>query len=412
MTPSSRTRGADPIGPPHVLRRAGFALVLSLAMGTGTFPGFAFGVLGPDLIAEFSLSRTELGLLTTVFFAVGGFGSISAGRAVDAFGARRTMIGAFAVVAASLLAMSLAGGFGWLLVAAAAGGISLAAGNPTTNKSVSEHVPVGRRGLTMGVKQAGVQIGAVLAGSMVAPLAAELGWRQALVVSAAIPASGVLLALLVVPADPPVDAATRNGPRRPLPPAVRHLAVYAFLMGAGVGAFNAYLPLYGVEELSLSTTQAGRVAATVGFVGVVSRVAWGWASERLPSFHLPLVVMAGGATAAIALVLAAPRLGIVALTLGGIVFGATAVTWNSVGMLAVVAGVDSTDAGRASGVVLFGFYTGFVPSPVVFGTLVDLSGAYRGAWALLLVVFAVAAWWIGRDVEAGVRAPLAVRPGA
>jgi nitrate/nitrite transporter NarK len=397
MTDSSRTDGSGPS--PNVLRRAGFALVLSLAMGTGTFPGFAFGVLGPDLIAEFDLTRTELGLLTTVFFAVGGFGSITAGRVVDAFGARRTMMAAFAAVAASLLAMSVAGGFGWLLIAAAAGGVSLAAGNPTTNKSVSEHVPAGRRGLTMGVKQAGVQIGAVLAGSLVAPLAAEFGWRQALVISALVPAAGVLLALLFVPADPHVDASTRNGPKRALPPSVRHLAVYAFLMGAGVGAFNAYLPLYGVEELGLTTTRAGAIAATVGFVGVVSRIAWGWTSEHLPSFHLPLAVMAGGATVAVALLLAAPALGVTSLFVGGMLFGATAVTWNSVGMLAVVAGVDSADAGRASGVVLFGFYTGFVPSPVVFGTLVDLTGDYRAAWGLLLAVFAVAAWWIRDDAS-------------
>lgn len=399
MTATSPPEGTDPADVPHVVRRALFALVLSLAMGTGTFPGYAFGVLGPDLIAEFALSRTELGLLTTSFFAVGGFGSITAGRVVDAFGARRTMVGAFAAVAASLLAMSTAGGFGWLLVSAAAGGVSLAAGNPTTNKSVSVHVPVGRRGLTMGVKQAGVQIGAFLAGSLVAPLSAEFGWRHALVISALVPASGVVLTLLVIPADPRVDAATRNGQRRPLPTSVRHLAVYAFLMGAGVGAFNAYMPLYGVEELGLTTTRAGAIAATVGLVGIVSRISWGWASERLTSLRSPLIMMAAGASVAIGLVLAASTLGASSLAMGGVLFGATAVAWNSVGMLAVVAGVDSADAGRASGVVLFGFYTGFVPSPVVFGTLVDLTGQYRYAWGVLLAVFVIAAWWIRREAE-------------
>nr|MBA2530200.1 hypothetical protein [Euzebyales bacterium] len=52
--------------------RVAFAATLAVAMGAGTFPGYAFGVLGPYLIPEFSLSRSQLGLLTTSFFLVGG----------------------------------------------------------------------------------------------------------------------------------------------------------------------------------------------------------------------------------------------------------------------------------------------------------------------------------------------------
>jgi MFS family permease len=377
-------------------RRTGFALVLALAMGTGTFPGFAFGVLGPDLIAEFALTRTRLGLLTTVFFGVGGLGSIVAGGVVDRFGARRTMVAAFAVMAGALVAMAAAGGLGALLVASAAAGVSLAAGNPTTNKAVAEHLPVGRRGLTMGVKQAGVQFGAVLAGSVVAPLAAVQGWRLALAASAVVPAVGIALTYAVVPPDRATLAASPRAPRTPLPGPVRELAVYAFLMGAAVGAFNAYLPLYGVEQVGLETTGAGAVAAAVGVVGVVSRIAWGWASEHLRSFRRPLLVMGIGGAIAIGILAIAPAGGPWLLWLGGLAFGATAITWNAVGMLAIVARVDSADAGRASGLVLFGFYTGFVPSPVAFGALVDATDSYALSWGVVAGLLTVAGWWARR----------------
>lgn len=378
------------------LRSAGFASLLALTMGTGTFPGFAFGVLGPDLIAEFDLTRAGLGILTTAHFAVGGLGSTIAGRATDRLGARRTMLVAFGLVAAAQLAMAASGAFAWMLVAAAAAGVSLAAGNPATNKAVSQHLAPGRRGLTMGVKQAGVQLGAVLAGWVVAPLAAGLGWRTALLISAVVPVAGLLLTPLLVPPDPPRAGASERGGAAPLPSAIGRLAVYASLLGASAGAFNAYLPLYAVERLGVTTTRAGAIAAAVGATGVVSRIAWGWLAERLASPRVPLTGMAVGAVGAVALVSAGQWLGPAAVWSGAVLFGATAVTWNVVGMLAVISEVGPADAGRASGRVLFGFYTGFVPSPVAFGALVDATGSYLVSWGLVMVLLAAAALWARR----------------
>jgi len=45
--------------------------------------------------------------------------------------------------------------------------------------------------------------------------------------------------------------------RRRLDRAVNRLAVYALLMGFGVGAVGAYLPLYAVEELGFSRKRPG-----------------------------------------------------------------------------------------------------------------------------------------------------------
>lgn len=395
MSAARPRAGVTSTGPAGV-RPIGFALLLALTMGTGTFPGFAFGVLGPDLIAEFGLSRAGLGVLTTAHFAVGGLGSTLAGRATDHLGARRTMLIAFALVAGAQVAMAASGAFGWLLVAAAAAGVSLAAGNPATNKAVSQHLPPGRRGLTMGVKQAGVQLGAVLAGTVAAPLAAGFGWRTALLVSTVVPVAGLVLTPLLVPPDPAPPARSDGHRAAPLPRAIRRLAVYAFLLGAAAGAFNAYLPLYAVERLGTTTTRAGAIAAAVGATGVVSRILWGWLAERLSSYRLPLTGMAFGAVVAVASVLAGPRLGVAAVWFGAILFGATAVTWNAVGMVAVIGEVESDDAGRASGLVLFGFYTGFVPSPVVFGALVDATGSYGASWLLVMLLLAAAGVWARR----------------
>lgn len=369
--------------------RVAFALILALAMGTSTYAGYAFGVLGPHIIDEFEISRFQLGLLTTSFFLVGGPLSLAAGRATDRFGARRVMLLAFGVAALATLAMAAAPAYPAMLLAAAAAGLALATGNPVTNKLVAVHIPPGRRGLVMGGKQAGVQVGAFLAGALLAPLAAGLGWREALAWSALVPALGLAAALLIVPRGTPQLVAGSPPPGHDrLPPGVRWLAAYAFLMGSGIATVNAYLPLYLVERADATPALAGAVVATIGLVGIGSRVAWGWASERMPTFSLPLLLLGIGAVVAIALVVAIEQLGVWVAWPAAVLIGATAVTWNAVGNLAVITASGSQLAGRATGLLTFGFYTGFVGSPMVFGLVVDGLGSYALAWTLVGLVFA------------------------
>ena len=388
---SGRGERATPWGERSRPARLTFAIVLALAMGTSTYAGYAFGVLGPLIRDEFAISRFQLGLLTACFFLVGGPLSLAAGRATDRYGARRVMVIAFAIAAGAIVGMALAPTFPWMLAGAGAAGLALATGNPVTNKLIADHLPPGGRGLVMGSKQAGVQVGAFLAGALLAPIAAQAGWRAAFGWSAAVPLLGLAGALMLIPRGEGAEAggaperATDDGR---LPSGVRWLAAYAFLMGSGVAAINAYLPLYLVERAGASQQLAGAVAATIGVVGIGSRIAWGWGSERMPSFSLPLLLLGIGAVVAVVLVAAVERIGLWIAWPAAALFGASAVTWNAVGMLAVITESGSRLAGRASGVVTAGFYIGFVGSPMVFGLLVDSLHDYTPAWMLVAAVFA------------------------
>ena len=290
--------------------RLAFGVVLALAMGTSTFAGYAFGVLGPNLVAEFDLSRSQLGLLTTVFFLVGGPLSLVAGPGTDRFGPRRVMLIAFAIAAATLVGMALAPAYPVMLLAAGLAGLALATGNPVTNKLVAVHLPSGTRGLVMGGKQAGVQVGAFLAGALLAPLAAQAGWRAALGWAALVPTVACCSPWWSYRRMRLRRPTRRAGIPRSLPSGVRWLAVYAFLMGSGVAAVNAYLPLYLVERGGASQELAGVVVATIGLVGIFSRLVWGWASERMPTFSLPLLMLGGGSVVAIGLILAIEQFGL------------------------------------------------------------------------------------------------------
>jgi MFS family permease len=376
--------GTAPMG------RLSFALVLALAMGTSTYAGYAFGVLGPMIRDEFDISRFQLGLLTTCFFVVGGPLSLLAGRATDRYGAPRVMNLAFALAAGAIVGMAVAPTYPLMLLGAGAAGLALATGNPVTNKLIADHLPPGGRGLVMGGKQAGVQVGAFLSGLVLAPAAAAIGWREAFGVSAILPLAGLLAALAIIPRHRPggAEPEPEGSAASRLPPGIRWLAAYAFLMGSGVAAVNAYLPLYLVERAGASQELAGIVAATIGVVGIGSRIAWGWASERMPSFSLPLLLLGAGAVVAMLGVAAVERIGLWIAWPAAALLGASAVTWNSVGMLAVITESGSRLAGRASGVVTAGFYIGFVASPMLFGLLVDATNDYFAAWLLVAGAFA------------------------
>src|SRR5207247_6074425 len=114
--------------------------------------------------------------------------------------------------------------------------------------------------------------------------------------------------------------------RRRLDRAVNRLTVYALLMGFGVGAVGAYLPLYAVEELGLTRATAGLAAALMGLVGIVARIGWGRRQDRTTTPVLrSLGTLAAGSVLASGLLWAGAWLGSGLLWAGAALFGATAV---------------------------------------------------------------------------------------
>ena len=383
----------------------GFVVTLTLGMAACTLLPYALGALGPFITDELGITRTALGSLTTVTYAVGAALSPVAGPFVDRFGGRRSLAVSFAAGALGV-AVAAAGGrhYSGLVAGAAVFGISVAFGNPATNQLAARGVTPGRHGLVTGVKQSGVQIGAFLAGLVLPALAGAAGWRAALGGCALVGAVGLGLIGRYVPRPaagagdtPPRPAevtTAADGPpvvtRRRLDRAVNRLTVYALLMGFGVGAVGAYLPLYAVERLGLTRATAGLAAALMGFVGIVARVGWGRRQDRTATPVLrSLGLLALGSVVASGLLWAAAALGSGLLWAGAALFGATAVAWNALGMLSIVRDVEVSVAGRASGRVLLGFYIGFLAGPVTFGWSVDHVG-YGAGWAAVTAAFTVA----------------------
>ena len=168
---------------------------------------------------------------------------------------------------------------------------------------------------------------------------------------------------------------------------LKALASYAFLMGSGMTAVIAYLPLYGEERIGLSVTTAGAVASTIGLMGVCSRILWGWRSERFSHLSLPLMIMSTGAAVATGLILAGQSVGGWILWPAALMIGATAAAWMAVAMLSILTEVEHDQTGQASGLVVFGFFCGCIASPMLFGYSVDVTGSYVPGWLGVMTAF-------------------------
>ncbi len=387
--------GADGTPPPYEHRtpawRTSFAVVLALAMAVSVYSIPALAVLSGLLIEDLGIDRSQFGLVVTTVAVSNAVCAVLAGRLVDRVGGRRVLLGVFALTAASAGLLALAPSFAALLVLAALGGAPNGANNPATNKVIAEHVPAGRRGTVVGTKQSGVQAGMFLIGISLPPVALATSWRWSLLTVVAVALAGWWAAARVVPPDPGrvrTAAAAAGSPRRRLPPAVRWLAAYSFLMGSGGAAVTSFVPLYAHEELGWSVAVAGAAAAAIGLVGMAARIALGRRMDRMGHVAVPLaVIAAGSAVSAAALLLAAgaPWLLWPAVALAGV----TIATWNAFTMMAAIT-ESAEQAGRSTGVLVLGFMGGYASSPVLFGTSVDATGSYRTGWLLCVAAFVAA----------------------
>lgn len=358
-----------------------------------TFPIPALGVLSSEIIAEFGLTRAGFGWLISAMAMTIAVTSPAGGRLVDRFGARSMMLlGVAAVVvltgwmaAATTIAM-------FAFVAALTGPVN-SMGNPGTNLMIGLLLPHGRRGLAVGLKQSGVQLGFFATGVLL-PLGTQAwGWRGALWATAGVVTVLGLLCHWALPAldrpSRPAPGTHRPGGRYRSPAPVRWLALYAVLMGAGGACVSSFLPLFGIEVLGLRPAQAGATLSVVGITGVLSRIALANRSEGVAHHGVPLSIISLGAVAAIGLLLAAMQVQWL-VWLGATLAGVTIAAWSGISNLAVLSTGPLSEAGRASGLLNRGLMAGYALAPPVFGVLVDRSGSYLVSWLVVGAVFASA----------------------
>ncbi|ABC29622.1 Permease of the major facilitator superfamily [Hahella chejuensis KCTC 2396] len=358
--------------------------VLLLSMTLPMLILYAIGALGPLLIQDLGIEPGWLGYVTLSAFGVAAVLSLAAGPLVERLGSRRGLLLLFVSVALAYGLMITLPGFAGIIAAVAVCGVAQALSNPVTNLLIAQRIAPPRKAFAVGLKQSGVQLGALIAGGLLPLIAVPFGWRAA--IATIIPVA-LLLAVTAPALAPPTPA---SGSRRSWLPArpgglLLNLMAVQACAGVTLSAFVTFLPVFATQQ-GVSQQDAGLMVAAFGLMGVMSRLTLTSLSARLQDESWMLLGLMALTAIAIGVTQQADPDSHWRLWAGVLVVGLTAVATNAVAMGMLLRDSVFGTPATASGLLSAAFFGGFAAGAPLFGAVSGSSYGFSGAWSALVVV--------------------------
>ncbi len=251
--------------------------------------------LFPPLQKKFSVSATQLGLLSTFFLWVYGAISPLGGFLADRYSRKKIIIISLVVWSAVTWLTGHVTSFNQLLGARALMGISEACYIPAALALIADHHGERTRSLATGLHQSGIYLGVIFGGWFGGWMGEHYGWRPAFTLLGVIGVGYALVLIVGVREAPPAVAAEPSGERNSTE-RLRFLTALAELFGMrnfvllGTAAMLSsiagwivmtWLPLYLYERFQMSLAGAGFSATfwiqAAAFAGILGG---GWLADR------------------------------------------------------------------------------------------------------------------------------------
>jgi MFS family permease len=386
VSPVERARG----------RWAALTLV-TLCHIVGATAQYGINTLAPFYQRDLELSRTQIGLFFTAFYAGMAGLSFAAGWLADRLGVRATTLSGHVFLGLFTLMAALAPSFAWAFGSFFLAGLGYSFLNPASTKGVMAWFDRDERATAMGAKQTGVPAGGVVAALVAPSLVALVGWRSAL---AALGVVNLLFGFIffalwrepVRTAEhaPAGARSTKIGGAF----SVRGLIAVSFgtsvLLMAQM-ALLTYTPLYLKEAMGFSSYWASQALAVIQFGAMIGRTGWGLVSDRLFGGRRKIVLVLIGAISimlSLGMALMSPATPVILLLsvifLAGLcMVGHQGVSYALIGELA-----GAAQTGAALGLVITVNSLGIIFGTPLFGYLVDRTQSYSTAWqALAAMIF-------------------------
>lgn len=393
MSGLGASRSLDDHGSTRRMGLTGIAATSLGVMVASTVWPFAFGVLGPVLLDELSLSPGTFGAIYAVYYASASLGSPLVVRLSDRLAFRRSIHLMALGTAAQLGLFAVSQSVIWLVLGAALAGILMASANPFTNSLITGSLEGRSVRFAVAIKQSGVPVSAVLTGWIVPLVTSFSNWRIGVMSLLIFAIMNSLMAFRVTGSGPMASSSAssrverrelrRQQRRTPVEPT--GLEVYALMLGVVTAGLNGYLPLFANIELDGSLARGGALLAAFAAAGAIGRFLWSLVGRGDRTFPILIALPGIGSLALFALAVTRDELLVWPLV---VIAGLTVMSWQGIGTLAIIEmGVFSV--ARVSGRMLQYFYTGFVFGAPVMGVIVDRSG-YVAAWSMLGCASAIA----------------------
>lgn len=169
----------------------------------GYFLSFFFrnvnAVISKDLTAEFALSPSDLGFLTSMYLLAFAAFQLPLGVLLDRYGPRRVVASLLCVAASGALVFALARDFTMLSIGRALIGLGVSAGLMGAIKAFTLWFPLSRLATLNGLYLAAGGIGGLSATAPAQALVEPLGWRGLFYVLCGLSVAAAMLVFFVVP---------------------------------------------------------------------------------------------------------------------------------------------------------------------------------------------------------------------
>lgn len=267
-------------------------IILSLANVLNYADRVIISVVGQAIKQEFSLSDTQLSLLTgPVFITVYILASLFFGWLSDRASRRKIVACIVAIWSLMTIASGFTRSFGQILIARAGVGVGEGGSSPAAFSLIADYFPPQRRSIAIAVFNGTGMLGILLAFLAGGYIAHHYGWRSALIV-AGVP--GLLLAPVIwfILRDPErgaMDGQTHESVSfsRALRMLMQDRPWVWLLVGNALGTFCnlgilQWLPIFFIRAHDLTVQQVGLFFGPVLTCGMITGIAiGGWLGDRL-----------------------------------------------------------------------------------------------------------------------------------
>lgn len=401
--------------------------VLLLCLGVLILDGIDVAVvsfIAPSLIADWGISKAQLGPVVTSGLLGLAVGSLIAGPLADRFGRRKIIIGSLVFFGLMSAATALSSGVLEFSILRVLTGFGLGAAMPNATTLVSEYAPARRRSAMMAITYCGMTLGSAVAGYLTSVIVEIASWHWVLVVGGVLPLIYAVVVAVALPESPkylariPERKAELNslmgrvvpesipaGTQFVLdePPTGRRAPFVALLsrrfrlgtLTIWIGFIAAFFIVYLMNSwLPILMTDVGfalSTAATIGLLlqvgGTIGNIGIGWLMDRF-GLHRIVAIGMGCAGVLLALIAVAPQqvvvIGVLIFVLG-MFTNSVATGFPILSAAFYPTAIRATGTSWATGVARFGAIAGAAAGTV----LVAFGMHYQQVFLALLIPVAV-----------------------
>jgi fucose permease len=291
----------------------------------------------------------------------------------------------------------------WVFAAAAVlMGTGAAFSTPASSHLLARYSPPRHAPLIFSIKQTGVPVGGLLAGTMVPILLGMVGWQGAFMVTGGL---CVVFACMLQPVRDRFDV-DRKADHRLKPVEIwnnlhlvwrrselRDMALAMFCFVGLQGLFGSYFVTIVTQQLGKPLSTANYIFSLSMSAAIFARILWGWVGSRLIPARTLLGILA------LVMVIASSGTGfydrnwsILMIAVVAVLYCISAIGWHGLLLSEVARLAPSGNIGGITGAVLAFGGSGMMSYPVIYALIINLTdnysiGFYFAAIPALIIAF-------------------------